>query len=44
MESGQLYEPPFTDHHNEGLNGVFGDDGATRIIHLLEEVNLKAVA
>ncbi|MBI1921096.1 MAG: DEAD/DEAH box helicase family protein [Geobacter sp.] len=42
MDPGLLYEPPFTDMHDEGLDGVFGDDGATKIIHLLEEINLKA--
>ena len=44
MNPGLLYEPPFTDIHNEGLDGVFGDDGASRIIHLLEEIELKAAA
>lgn len=44
MDPGLLYEPPFTDLHNEGLDGVFGDEGATRIIHLLEEIELKAAA
>jgi type I restriction enzyme, R subunit len=42
MDPGLLYEPPFTDMHTEGLDGVFGDVGATKIIHLLEEINLKA--
>lgn len=44
MDPGLLYEPPFTDLHSEGLDGVFGDEGATRIIHLLEEIELKAAA
>jgi hypothetical protein len=30
--------------HNEGLDGVFGDDGATRIVHLLQEIELRAAA
>ncbi|MCM2357388.1 MAG: DEAD/DEAH box helicase family protein [Geobacteraceae bacterium] len=42
MDPGLLYEPPFTDMHTEGLDGVFGDTGATKIIHLIEEINLKA--
>jgi type I restriction enzyme M protein len=42
MDPGLLYEPPFTDIHDEGLDGVFGDDRATRIIHLVEEINLRA--
>jgi type I restriction enzyme R subunit len=44
MNPGLLYEPPFTDIHNEGLDGVFGDVRASRIIHLLEEIELKAAA
>jgi type I restriction enzyme R subunit len=42
MDPGLLYEPPFTDMHDEGLDGVFGDDGATKIVHLLEEIELRA--
>jgi len=44
MDPGLLYEPPFTDIHNEGLDGVFGDAGATKIIHLLQEIELRAAA
>ena len=44
MDPGLLYEPPFTDIHNEGLDGVFGDAGASKIIHLLEEIELRAAA
>jgi type I restriction enzyme R subunit len=44
MDPGLLYEPPFTDLHDEGLDGVFGDAGAPKIIHLLEEINHRAVA
>ena len=44
MDPGLLYEPPFTDIHDEGLDGVFGDVGATRIIHLLEDINHHAAA
>lgn len=44
MDPGLLYEPPFTDIHNEGLDGVFGDAGATRIVHLLQDIELRAAA
>jgi len=30
------------DIHDEGLDGVFGDAGATKVIHLIEVINLKA--
>lgn len=44
MDPGLLYEPPFTDLHDEGLDGLFGDAGATSIIHLLQEIELRAAA
>lgn len=44
MYPGLLYEPPFTDLRTEGLDGIFGDIGATRIIHLLQEIELRAAA
>ena len=44
MDPGLLYEPPFTDLHDEGLDGIFGDAGAPKVIHLLEEINHRAVA
>lgn len=44
MDPGILYDPPFTDSHNEGLDGVFGDAGATKIIHLLQDIELRAAA
>jgi hypothetical protein len=44
MGPGLLYEPPFTDLHIEGLDGIFGDDGAARIVHLLQEIEMRAAA
>jgi type I restriction enzyme, R subunit len=44
MDPGLLYEPPFTDLHDEGLDGLFGDAGASSIIHLLQEIELRAAA
>ena len=44
MDPGLLYEPPFTDIHDEGLDGVFGDMVATKIIHLLDDINHHAAA
>ena len=44
MEPGLLYEPPFTDLHTEGLDGIFGDTGAMRVITLLQEIELRAAA
>jgi len=44
MDPGLLYEPPFTDIHDEGLDGVFGDDGATKIVRLIDDINKHAAA
>lgn len=39
IDPGLLYEPPFTDTHPEGLDGVFGDDDADQIISLIRSFN-----
>lgn len=39
MDPGQLYEPPFTEAHPEGLDGVFGDDDADQIIAIVRSFN-----
>ncbi len=39
MDIGMLYESPFTDLHDEGLDGVFGDDKAEEIIGIIESFN-----
>jgi type I restriction enzyme R subunit len=44
MDPSLLYEPPFTDIHNEGLDGVFGDAGAPRFIQLLQDIEMRAAA
>ncbi len=42
MNPGLLYEPPFTDIHDEGLDGVFDDDAADEIVALVKAFNQKA--
>lgn len=39
MNPGLLYEPPFTDIHHEGLDGVFNDDQADEIVALVRSFN-----
>lgn len=39
MDPGLLYEPPFTDRHPDGLDGVFGDDAADDIISIVRGFN-----
>ena len=44
MEPGQLYEPPFTSLHYQGLDGAFGDGDAEAIVGIIEEINHRAAA
>ena len=39
MNPGLLYESPFTDIHDEGLDGVFDDDEADEIVALVRSFN-----
>lgn len=39
MDPGLLYEPPFTDRHPDGVDGVFGDDAANDIISIVRGFN-----
>ncbi|MFK7935007.1 MAG: DEAD/DEAH box helicase family protein [Saprospiraceae bacterium] len=42
IEPKMLFESPFTDAHDEGLIGVFGDGRAQRIMQIVREVNENA--
>ena len=44
MEAGQLYEPPFTALHHEGLDGTFGDADADAIVATITAINRSAAA
>ncbi|WP_372875939.1 DEAD/DEAH box helicase family protein [Pseudomonas sp.] len=44
IEAGQLYEPPFTALHHEGLDGTFGDADADAIVAVVSEINRRAAA
>lgn len=39
MDPGQLYEPPFTESHPDGLDGVFQDNDADRIVEIVRSFN-----
>lgn len=39
MDPGLLYEPPFTDLHHQGLDGVFEDEDAERIVAIVRSFN-----
>ncbi|OTG96020.1 restriction endonuclease subunit R [Acinetobacter sp. ANC 4654] len=44
MQATQLYEPPFSQIHYEGLDGVFNGKDADNIIGVVEAFNQSAVA
>ena len=39
MNPRLLYQPPFTDFHRDGLDGVFGDDDADSIVAIIRSFN-----
>jgi type I restriction enzyme, R subunit len=39
MDPGLLYEPPFTDLHAAGLDGIFPETAADRIIEIVRSFN-----
>ena len=43
MDAGRLYEPPYTDLHDHGLGGMFGEDAA-EIVAIVEEIDRRAAA
>jgi len=43
-ELSLLYESPFTDIEDMGVEGVFQPDQVTHLINILEEVSKRAVA
>lgn len=43
IDKGMLFEPPFTNIHQDGLIGVFDDDSAMKVIQLVSAVNDNAL-
>ena len=37
-----LFEPPFTDIHDQGILGIFDDTLATKVISIIDEINGNA--
>lgn len=44
MDPGLLYEPPFTDYSNTGLDGIFDNKDADGIVLILSSIRESAVA
>ena len=43
IDKAMLFEPPFTDIHDQGLFGVFDDADVSKVIQLIDQVNANAV-
>jgi type I restriction enzyme R subunit len=43
IDKAMLFESPFTDINDQGLLGVFDADEASRIIHIIDDINSNAV-
>lgn len=44
MQPGQLYEPPFTRLNDHGLDGMFSNDNADKIVAILQTISSNADA
>ena len=44
MEAGRLYEAPYTDISERGLDGVFDGADAERIIEIVDDIHRRAAA
>lgn len=44
MDPGLLYEPPFTDVHHEGLDGLFPGEEGDRLVSIVRDLNRTAGA
>ncbi len=42
IDKKMLFEPPFTDVHDQGLFGVFDDADVVKVIHLIDRINENA--
>lgn len=43
IDKKMLFEPPFTNIHDQGLFGVFDDADVSKVIQLIDRVNENAV-
>ena len=43
IDKTMLFEPPFTNIHDQGLVGVFDDADATKVIRLIDRINGNAL-
>jgi type I restriction enzyme R subunit len=43
IDKKMLFEPPFTDIHDQGLSGVFDDADATKVVSLVDRINGNAL-
>ena len=43
IDKSMLFEPPFTDIHDQGLLGVFDDADAHKVISLVDRINGNAL-
>lgn len=43
LDPAMLYEPPFTNIHSDGLDGVFGDTLSDNIVRIVQDVNILRV-
>jgi len=43
IDKKMLFEPPFTNIHDQGLLGVFKEKNARKVVSLIDEINRNAL-
>ncbi|WP_205619789.1 hypothetical protein [Acidocella sp. MX-AZ02] len=44
MDPARLYESPYTDLNDQGLDGLFGGEAADALLAVLDEIKRRAAA
>ena len=44
IDKSMLYEPPFTDQNDQGIDGVFDLEKKEKVVKIIDQINYNAIA
>lgn len=44
IDKSMFYEPPFTDQNDQGIDGVFDINLKSKVVKIVDQINLNAIA
>ena len=44
IDKSMLYEPPFTDQNDQGIDGVFDIEKKEKVVKIIDQINYNAIA